>query len=357
MQRFAGELTEEEKDETWEDWKRLVNMTPKELDDWAENPHRLKASINREEAKEEGGIKSGYDSLHRIKRRVRKKRSEWTDDDWSHAKQVIGFNSRMLGNDPGKPVGETGRSKWEISLRNWGHDPAKKGSPGRGKLMTWRKKHKGKKKASLRGSAVRVAQRYLLASRVAQRYIKVQMPAVVKEVIPGGEASGRQPYEFDPLALAKGTQVEMEHTDNPAVAREIAMDHLTEHPAYYEALAEMEADLKKKHPCLSGGECQCGGSCRCNAAKRVASLYLQAGSPLKLREDYGRVAANEPTNPDLWAKVQDLASGRKPSVKIKGETVEGPNGGKGFKKFPSAYANGWAAKVYKEHGGGWGKKA
>ena len=66
---------------------------------------------------------------------------------------------------------------------------------------------------------------------------------------------------------------------------------------------------------------------------------------------------NEPTNPKLWAKVQALAKGEQASMTHGGKTVNGPNDGKGFTVFPSAYANGWASKVYKDLGGKWKKKA
>lgn len=42
--------------------------------------------------------------------------------------------------------------------------------------------------------------------------------------------------------LYKGIQVEMEHTSNQQVAREIALDHLLELPDYYTRLAKMELD-------------------------------------------------------------------------------------------------------------------
>jgi hypothetical protein len=45
---------------------------------------------------------------------------------------------------------------------------------------------------------------------------------------------------------------------------------------------------------------------------------------------------NKPTNPKLWAQAKSKAKSK-------------------FKVYPSAYANGWAAKWYKEHGGGWRK--
>jgi hypothetical protein len=67
-----------------------------------------------------------------------------------------------------------------------------------------------------------------------------------KDKIPGGMAQGKSPEDFDPKALAQGTKVEMEHTNDPAIAREIAMDHLTEHPGYYVELAKMEKKLTKQ---------------------------------------------------------------------------------------------------------------
>ncbi len=52
-----------------------------------------------------------------------------------------------------------------------------------------------------------------------------------KQRIPGG--TKRAPASFDPQALLRGTTVELEHTTDPLVALEIAMDHLDEDPHYY----------------------------------------------------------------------------------------------------------------------------
>jgi len=57
------------------------------------------------------------------------------------------------------------------------------------------------------------------------------------ERIPGGLwRPGSVPRGFDPRQLAKGIAVEMEHTSDRATAREIALDHLTEDPRYYDKL-------------------------------------------------------------------------------------------------------------------------
>ena len=64
--------------------------------------------------------------------------------------------------------------------------------------------------------------------------------------LPGGLADKCKPSDFDKKALAKGTKVELEHTGDRKLAQEIAMDHLVEHPGYYEALEKMERKLEAK---------------------------------------------------------------------------------------------------------------
>lgn len=54
--------------------------------------------------------------------------------------------------------------------------------------------------------------------------------------LPGGHADKHRVSSFDPLQLRKGIKVEMEHTNDSSIAREIAMDHLVEDPRYYDKL-------------------------------------------------------------------------------------------------------------------------
>jgi len=54
--------------------------------------------------------------------------------------------------------------------------------------------------------------------------------------LPGGKGDLTRPDQVDPAQLATGIQVEMEHTNDPSVAEEIALDHLTEDPEYYTKL-------------------------------------------------------------------------------------------------------------------------
>jgi len=63
--------------------------------------------------------------------------------------------------------------------------------------------------------------------------------------IPGGKADDKPISQFDPAQIAKGKKVEMEHTDDPQLAKEIASDHLEEFGDYYTELDKMEERLKK----------------------------------------------------------------------------------------------------------------
>jgi hypothetical protein len=62
----------------------------------------------------------------------------------------------------------------------------------------------------------------------------------VSEKIPGGLSDGKNPEDFDQKALAEGMKIEMEHTSDKEIAKEIAMDHLTEDPDYYKKLKAIE---------------------------------------------------------------------------------------------------------------------
>jgi len=42
------------------------------------------------------------------------------------------------------------------------------------------------------------------------------------------------------VQLSKGIKIEMEHTGDLALAREIALDHLNEFPDYYDRLEQVE---------------------------------------------------------------------------------------------------------------------
>lgn len=72
----------------------------------------------------------------------------------------------------------------------------------------------------------------------------VQSVSESKDILVGGMGDGKDP-DVSEVQLDKGIETEMdEHTNNPAIAREIAVDHLSEFDNYYTALSEMENDLR-----------------------------------------------------------------------------------------------------------------
>ena len=72
------------------------------------------------------------------------------------------------------------------------------------------------------------------------------------DTLTGPEAAGAQ-QPTDPAAeLEMGTQQEMEHTDDPEVAKQIALDHIKEDPAYYSKLAGAGVGMPSAAPPVEG---------------------------------------------------------------------------------------------------------
>ena len=63
---------------------------------------------------------------------------------------------------------------------------------------------------------------------------------VADDRMPGGRADNKPDSDFNAQQLEKGVRVEHEHTSNPALAKEIAKDHLSEIDDYYTRLKSME---------------------------------------------------------------------------------------------------------------------
>lgn len=53
---------------------------------------------------------------------------------------------------------------------------------------------------------------------------------------PNGKSKHRRVSSFDPVELRRGMRVEAEHSRDPRIQLRVAMDHLTEDPAYYRKL-------------------------------------------------------------------------------------------------------------------------
>ena len=67
-----------------------------------------------------------------------------------------------------------------------------------------------------------------------------------KDKLKGGLADNKQPKDFNQKSLKQGMKVEAEHTTDGDIAREIAMDHLSEDSKYYKRLSKMEKGAKRE---------------------------------------------------------------------------------------------------------------
>ncbi len=75
-----------------------------------------------------------------------------------------------------------------------------------------------------------------------------------KDKIPGGLADDTLSEDFNSDELAKGIEIEKEHTDDEKLAEEIAKDHLKEIPDYYTRLQIMEEEAKAEFADTGEGE-------------------------------------------------------------------------------------------------------
>ena len=79
--------------------------------------------------------------------------------------------------------------------------------------------------------------------------------AIRREIMTGGKGDGKPDTAFDRKSLSKGIASELEHTSNPAVAKEIAKDHLSEDRSAYEKEGKFSFPYKIRPSSVSGQEC------------------------------------------------------------------------------------------------------
>jgi len=68
----------------------------------------------------------------------------------------------------------------------------------------------------------------------------------MEEKIKGGLAEGKKNSDFPKEQIDKGVKIELEHTSDKNLAKEIAKDHLVENKQYYSYLAEMEKKMDRE---------------------------------------------------------------------------------------------------------------
>jgi len=104
-------------EEIWDEWRDLVNMAPRELEDWLET----------DQSKSVGDTQDGESTGHKSGRRIvtikRTNKDDISDDQWDHMATVVGYIKRHLSQ--GGPQDDVETSAWRYSLMNWGHDPLK----------------------------------------------------------------------------------------------------------------------------------------------------------------------------------------------------------------------------------------
>ena len=112
-----------EQQETLEAFRKAVNMTPGELEDYLKTDDSKKVGWKGDDGDEERMESVGHKSGERIVEIKHKHKADYSEDDYAHMKKVVGYVHRHLAQKPSKEAIET--SNWRYSLMNWGHDPLK----------------------------------------------------------------------------------------------------------------------------------------------------------------------------------------------------------------------------------------
>ncbi|MCW3040551.1 MAG: DNA-binding protein, partial [Solirubrobacterales bacterium] len=109
-------MSEHSDDEIRKRFGELVNLQPKELEEF------LGTDESQEVGQKDGGGESvGHRSGRRIVDIKRKRKDELSDDDVAHMRKVVGYIERHVAQ--GGPQDDVEHSRWRASLMNWGHDP------------------------------------------------------------------------------------------------------------------------------------------------------------------------------------------------------------------------------------------
>ncbi|MET9497095.1 DUF3140 domain-containing protein [Streptomyces sp. NPDC006552] len=109
--------SDDERQDTVEEFGAVVNMTPAALKKW------LDTDDSKSVGQSDGdGESVGHASGRRIVSLLEKKKADLTDDDIAHMRKVVGYVHRHLEQ---RPSGDVTRTRWRYSLMNWGHDPEK----------------------------------------------------------------------------------------------------------------------------------------------------------------------------------------------------------------------------------------
>lgn len=109
-------MSDKSREQIWDEWRDLVNMAPKTLEDWLETDESQSVGADSSD-----GESKGHKSGKRIVEIKRTNKDDLSDDDWDHMARVVGYIKRHLSQ--GGPDDDVAHSDWRYSLMNWGHDP------------------------------------------------------------------------------------------------------------------------------------------------------------------------------------------------------------------------------------------
>ncbi|MFF0142771.1 DUF3140 domain-containing protein [Streptomyces sp. NPDC005227] len=113
-------MTSEDRRQTWDTFRDLVNMSPSALDEWLGTEESQAAGQHKD-----GGESTGHASGRKIVAILRKKKGDLSEADYQHMDKVVGYVRRHLAQ---RPTGDVRDSRWRHSLMNWGHDPVAEAS-------------------------------------------------------------------------------------------------------------------------------------------------------------------------------------------------------------------------------------
>jgi len=182
--------------------------------------------------------------------------------------------------------------------------------------------------------AVNPAQQAAIAVSMKEKGIKPKV---------GKQPKGEYERKIDKYLKKKYQKEEVELQEGRPSQRHPLEGH-EYHKKSDEALIHIAKDAHEAAEAMKGHNTQAENKYRdqANDSATVRHFRKKSGMPDWYKKKYGHVKEeieyleekNEPTNPALWSKAKSLARSK-------------------FDVYPSAYANGWAAKWYKSKGGGW----
>jgi len=103
------------REQIWQEWRTLVTMAPKELEDW------LQTNESRSVGDDPSAESTGHASGRKIIKIKRTNKADLSDEQWAHMAKVVGYIKRHRSQ--GGPDENAETSAWRYSLMNWGHDP------------------------------------------------------------------------------------------------------------------------------------------------------------------------------------------------------------------------------------------